>query len=60
VPALVCHDEVVVEYDVEQAADVEACLEKAIIEGMEAILNATEEVDVPIEVEGAEPEVGET
>jgi DNA polymerase-1 len=52
VPILVCHDEVVVECDAEQAADAKAWLEKAMIEGMEAVLNGTDEVHVPVEVEG--------
>jgi DNA polymerase I len=51
VPVLVCHDEVVVECDAEHAADVKAWLEKAIIEGMDAVMNGTVEVDVPVEVE---------
>jgi DNA polymerase-1 len=51
VPVLVCHDEVVVECTAEQAADVETWLKKAMIEGMEAVLNSTDEVDVPVEVE---------
>ena len=51
VPVLVCHDEVVVECVVENAADVKAWLEKAMIEGMETVLNGTDEVDVPVEVE---------
>jgi DNA polymerase-1 len=51
VPVLVCHDEEVVECDAVQAADVEAWLRKAMIEGMEAVLNSTDEVDVPVEVE---------
>jgi DNA polymerase I len=51
VPVLVCHDEVVVEYDTEQAADTKVWLERAMIEGMDVILNGTDEVDVPIEVE---------
>jgi DNA polymerase I-like protein with 3'-5' exonuclease and polymerase domains len=50
-PILVCHDEIVVECDAEQAADVKAWLEKAMIEGMEAVLNGTNEVGVPVEVE---------
>jgi DNA polymerase-1 len=52
VPVLVCHDEVVVECDAEQAADARAWLEKAMIEGMEAVLNGTEELHVPVRVEG--------
>jgi DNA polymerase I-like protein with 3'-5' exonuclease and polymerase domains len=51
VPILVCHDEVVVECDVEQATDAEVWLEKAIIEGIEAVLNNADEVVVPVEVE---------
>ena len=51
IPVLVCHDEVVVECDAEQAAEVKAWLEKAMIEGMEAALNDTDEADVPVEVE---------
>jgi DNA polymerase-1 len=51
VPVLVCHDEVVLECDAEQAADTKAWLKKAMIEGMEAALNGTDEVDVPVEVE---------
>jgi DNA polymerase I len=51
VPVLVCHDEVVVECDAEKAADVKAWLEKAMIEGMDAVMNGTDEVDVPVEVE---------
>jgi DNA polymerase I len=52
VPVLVCHDEVVVECEAERAADAKAWLEKAMIEGMEAVLNGTDEVHVPVEVEG--------
>jgi DNA polymerase I-like protein with 3'-5' exonuclease and polymerase domains len=48
---LVCHDEVVVECDAEQAADAKAWLEKAMIGGMDVVLNGTDEVDVPSEVE---------
>src|SRR5215207_9082218 len=51
VPVLVCHDEVVVECNAEQAADTEAWLKKAMSEGMEAILDSTDEVDVPVEFE---------
>jgi DNA polymerase I len=51
VPVLVCHDEIVVECDTEQAADVKAWLERAMVEGMEVVLNGTDEVDVPVEVE---------
>jgi DNA polymerase I-like protein with 3'-5' exonuclease and polymerase domains len=51
VPVLVCHDEVVIECDAEQAADVKVWLEKAMIEGMEPALNGTDEVHVPVQVE---------
>jgi DNA polymerase I-like protein with 3'-5' exonuclease and polymerase domains len=51
VPVLVCHDEVVVGCDVEQVAEVKAWLERVMIEGMEAVLDATDEVHVPVEVE---------
>jgi DNA polymerase I-like protein with 3'-5' exonuclease and polymerase domains len=51
VPVLVCHDEIVVECDPEQAADVKTWLERAMIEGMQAVLNGTDEVDAPVEVE---------
>jgi hypothetical protein len=51
VPVLVCHDEVVVECDIEQAANVKAWLEMAMIEGMDTVLNSTDEVHVPVEVE---------
>ena len=50
-PVLVCHDEVVVECDAEQAADVKGWLERAMIAGMDAVMNGTDEVDVPVEVE---------
>jgi DNA polymerase-1 len=51
VPVLVCHDEVVVECTAEQAADVKVWLEKAMIEGMDLVLNCTDEVDVPVELD---------
>ena len=51
-PLLVCHDEVVVECDAEQAAEAKAWMEKAMIEGIDVVLNGTDEVDVPVEVEG--------
>ncbi len=50
-PVLVCHDEILVECAAERAADATAWLEKAMIEGMEAVLNGTNAVDVPVEVE---------
>jgi DNA polymerase-1 len=51
VPVLVCHDEIVVECDADKAADAKAWLEKAMIEGMDTVLNGTDEVHVPVEVE---------
>ena len=51
VPVLVCHDEVVVECETEQAADAKAWLGRAMIEGMEAIMNSADEVGAPVEVE---------
>ena len=51
VPVLVCHDEIVVECDVELTTDAKAWLGRAMIEGMEAVLNPTDEVGVPVEVE---------
>ena len=51
IPVLVCHDEAVVECDAEQAADAKAWLEKAMIGGMDAVMNSTAEARVPVEVE---------
>jgi DNA polymerase-1 len=51
VPVLVCHDEIVVECDVEQAIEAKAWLEKSMIEGMDTVLNSKEELYVPVEVE---------
>ena len=48
---LVCHDEAVVECDAEQAADAKAWLEKAMIEGMDALMNSTGKARLPVEVE---------
>jgi DNA polymerase-1 len=49
---LVCHDEVVVECETARARYVESWLKKAMIEGMDAVLNGTDEVvDVPVGVE---------
>jgi DNA polymerase I len=50
-PVLVCHDEVVVECDAEQAAEANAWLEKALIEGMDTVMNDAGEVHLPVEVE---------
>jgi DNA polymerase I-like protein with 3'-5' exonuclease and polymerase domains len=51
-PVLVCHDEVVVECATEQEEDVRAWLQKAMIEGMDTVLNCTDERHVPVEAEG--------
>jgi DNA polymerase I-like protein with 3'-5' exonuclease and polymerase domains len=51
VPVLVCHDEVIIECDAEQAVDAKAWLESAMIEGMDAVLNNVGEEHVPVEVE---------
>jgi len=50
-PVLVCHDEVVVECDAERATVAKAWLEKAMIEGMDAVLNGTDEIVILIEAE---------
>ena len=50
-PVLVCHDEIVVEWGVEWAADAKACLVKAMIGAMDAVMNGTDEVNVAVEVE---------
>jgi DNA polymerase I len=51
VPVLVCHDEIIVECDVEQAEEANAWLEKAMIKGMDAVLNSIGDVHAPVEVE---------
>jgi DNA polymerase-1 len=51
VPVLVCHDEIVVECIAGQAEDVGIWLESAMVEGMDALLNETGGVRVPVEVE---------
>ena len=48
---VVCHDEVVVECDAEQVADVKDWLEKAMIERMDTVINDTGKAPVPVEVE---------
>jgi DNA polymerase I-like protein with 3'-5' exonuclease and polymerase domains len=50
---LVCHDEVVVGCDAEQAGAVKTWLEKAMIDGMDEVVNApyANGPRVPIEVE---------
>ena len=51
IPVLVCHDEVVVECEAERAADAKVWLERAMVEGMDTVLNGTDEVNVLVEVE---------
>jgi hypothetical protein len=51
VPVLVCHDEIVVEWGVEWAADAKAWLVKAMFGAMDAVMNGTDEVNVAVEVE---------
>jgi DNA polymerase I-like protein with 3'-5' exonuclease and polymerase domains len=52
VPVLVCHDEVVVECDEDRGDETKRWLDKAMIEGMEAVLHGMDEVNVPVEIEG--------
>ena len=52
VPILAVHDEIVVECDEEGAERVEAWLKKAMVDGMDAVVNAIEP-HVPIEIEVA-------
>ena len=49
VPVLARHNEVVVECDAERVLDAKAWLEKAMIEGMEAVLNNADEVAAQVE-----------
>jgi DNA polymerase-1 len=53
VPILAVHDEIVVECDEADAQQVEAWLEKAMVDGMDGVLNApdAEGPRVPVEVE---------
>jgi len=51
VPVLVCHDEIVVECDAEQAADAKAWLEGTMIEGMDAVMNGTGNTPVLVKVD---------
>jgi len=52
VPVLVCHDEVVVECDEDRGEETKRWLEKAMKDGMDAVVNATEP-HIPIEVEAS-------
>jgi DNA polymerase I-like protein with 3'-5' exonuclease and polymerase domains len=51
VPILVCHDEVVVECDENRGEETKCWLENAMIEGMDVVMNITDDVDVPVVVE---------
>jgi hypothetical protein len=51
VPTLVCHDEVVVECDIEQAVAAKAWLGGAMIESMAAVINGMGRAPIPVEVE---------
>jgi DNA polymerase-1 len=51
VPVLVCHDEIVVECDENRGEETKRWLEKAMIEGMDTVLNSTAEAHVPVGVE---------
>jgi DNA polymerase I len=51
VPVLVFHDEIVVECDTVRTAEAQAWLEKAMIDGMDTVLNGTNEGHAPVEVE---------
>jgi DNA polymerase-1 len=51
VPVLECHDEIVVECNLEQATNAKAWLVGAMIEGIEVVLNNTDQVDVSAGVE---------
>jgi DNA polymerase I-like protein with 3'-5' exonuclease and polymerase domains len=50
-PVLVSHDASIFECAIQQATDAKAWLEKAKIEGLGSIMNGTDEVHVPVEVE---------
>jgi len=51
VPVLACHDEVVVECDEDRGEATKRWLETAMTEGMYAVMNGADEVDVPVEAE---------
>jgi DNA polymerase I-like protein with 3'-5' exonuclease and polymerase domains len=51
VTVLVCHDEVVVECDEDQGEETKRWLKKAMGDGMDIVMNRTDEVHVPVEVE---------
>jgi DNA polymerase-1 len=51
VPVLVCHDEIVVESDIKRSVDAKAWLERAMIEGMEMVLNSSDKSPLLVEVE---------
>jgi DNA polymerase I-like protein with 3'-5' exonuclease and polymerase domains len=51
VPVFVCHDEIVVECDAEQAAEAKGWLEEAMIEVMDAVIKGIGTLPVPVEIE---------
>jgi DNA polymerase-1 len=55
VPVLAVHDEIVVECGEEDADKAEAWLRQAMVDGMDAVVNASEP-HVPIEVETSVPQ----
>jgi DNA polymerase-1 len=51
VPVLVCHDEIVVECDEDRGEVTKRWLEKAMVEGMDAVISGTGKASVLVEVE---------
>jgi DNA polymerase-1 len=51
VPVLVCHDEIVVECDAELAGEAKAWLEKAMMEGMSAVMNSKSTAPVLVQAD---------
>ena len=51
-PILAVHDEIVVECDADKAEEAKGWLERVMVDGMDAVVNATEP-HVPIEVEAS-------
>jgi DNA polymerase I-like protein with 3'-5' exonuclease and polymerase domains len=46
-----CHDETVAEVDIDQAEEAKEWLEKAMVEGIEVVLNGTDEVHIAVKLE---------
>jgi hypothetical protein len=51
VPVLVCHDEIVVECDEDRGEEAKCWLEKAMVEGMDAVMNGTGKARMSVEIE---------